>query len=150
MSGSPRPDELSGRCRTGGRRPVPYWLHRPQRPHRNGAADGGRGDPEPRPMEARRYGGPLHPPRDRRRGPEVADLASLFSAALINIPKWYQTLFLVQAQFFPGPLNHFNRQCSHHPASHYPEIKADALTTYRMRVSGTDTEGDTKWGQKWG
>ena len=28
--------------------------------------------------------------------------------------------------------------------------QADALTTYRMRVSGTDTEGDTKWGQKWG
>ena len=28
--------------------------------------------------------------------------------------------------------------------------QADALTTYRMRVSGTDTEGDTKSGQKWG
>ena len=123
MSGSPRPAELSGRCRTGGRRPVPSWFHRPQRPHRDGATDGGRGDPEPRPMEARRYGGPLHPRRDRSRGPEVADLASLFSAA------GSQILLLVQAQFFPGPLNHFNRQCSHHPASHYPEIKAVALTS---------------------
>ena len=59
----------------------------------------------------------------------MADLASLFSVALTNIPKRSQILLLVQAQFFPGPLNHFNRQCSHHPASHYPAIKAVVLTS---------------------
>ena len=54
-------------------------LLRPQRPHRHGPADGGRrsadcGGPAPRPMEARRYGRPLHPGRGGRGGPLVAEL----------------------------------------------------------------------------
>ena len=67
-------------CRPGRR------LLRTQRPHRHGAADGGRrsadrGGPAPRAMEARRHGRPLHSGRGRRRGAEVADLASIYSAA---------------------------------------------------------------------
>ena len=46
-----------------------------------GGAD--RGGPAPRPVEARGHGRPLHPGRGRRRGAEVADLASVYSAALI-------------------------------------------------------------------
>ena len=60
-------------CRPGRR------LLRAQRPDRHGPEDGGRRGahrcgPEPRPMEARRHGRPLHPGRGRRRGAEVADL----------------------------------------------------------------------------
>ena len=70
-----------GTRRGQGRRPRRRFL-RTQRPHRHGAPDGGsrgaeRRGPEPGPLEARRHGGPVHPGRGRRGGPEVAGLASL-------------------------------------------------------------------------
>ena len=46
-----------------------------------GGAD--RGGATPGPVEARGHGGPVYPGRGRRRGAEVADLASGYSAALI-------------------------------------------------------------------
>ena len=52
---------------------------------RAAARAAGRRGPEPRSMEARRYGGPVHPGRDRGRGSEVVDLAPVYSAVL---KKW--------------------------------------------------------------
>ena len=67
-----------GTCRRPSSRPGRrvQWT---QRPHRHGPADGGcwsaqRGGAAPRPVEARRHGGPVHAGRGRRRGAEVAEL----------------------------------------------------------------------------
>ena len=71
---------LANRVRTAGRRSG-RRVQWPQRPHRDGAPDGGGGSAQrrgaaPGPVETRRYGGPLYAGRGGRGGGEVAVLTT--------------------------------------------------------------------------